>query len=941
MRTLPNVSRWSIRWREPLSIVSTTLSFLVLVILVLFSVVAWNAWSDYRLLNENVHLAQIASDLLSASDQFAAERGFTAAALNTSLTERHTLIEKLGKYRKTSDTYFADAVNGITQFKESHTHNVIFDLGLLHIEEAKQQIAELRKKVDSVFNGNSHQITTEEWFRGMSDTILHVQHVRELVMADQFITHSSASGYKTVRDWTWIISENMGRERALLATYLMTGTPIPEDAVFELNAYRHEIEHRLEMLNDLNGLDYIDPRILQSIQDINKALSGPYSDVRSSIYQNADSANYSVSGQQWMNAATRAIEAVLNLSKLSSEIIQADIDREKLNRLLTIFLLLLLSPLIILLLTKGTQKTRDATKALIAAKQSAEHNSENLKKEVVWREQIQEKLRLSEQSFLMLVMQNPVGIAVTGSDGACLFINSAGEKMLNQKMGEVITNKALLLTPPGSRMEIDIHHDEHTFGTAEGQICETIWKNKKERLILLNDITSRKTVESEVAHMTYHDKLTGLANRVLFGSRLEHAINRARRKGSMVAVLFVDIDKFKVINDTLGHSIGDELLGRVAGKLLGCVRDYDTVGRMGGDEFIVLIEDLDPADEADAVAAKIQFALSEKFIIQRHFLNISASIGISIYPRDTDNPDMLIQSADTAMFHAKEKGRGNVVHYNPKMGERFSERLELESCMHSAVNQKEFEIYYQPMVDANNKRVIGAEALLRWNHPLRGAVSPEEFIPVLEDMKLIIPLGKWILERVCAQNKAWQDSGLTPIVTSVNLSPVQLVLESLEKELNEILENTRLSPEYLELEITETALMQSPESCARTLQQIKAMGIHIAIDDFGTGYSSLSHLKTLPINKLKIDRSFVMDIPDDTDDMSITQAIISLTQNLNLDVIAEGVETAIQLEFLKENGCDNVQGFYFSQPLTAIQFEALLKEQSRDDELPNKRLAML
>jgi len=362
---------------------------------------------------------------------------------------------------------------------------------------------------------------------------------------------------------------------------------------------------------------------------------------------------------------------------------------------------------------------------------------------------------------------------------------------------------------------------------------------------------------------------------------------------------------------------------------------------MGGDEFIVLIEDLDPADEADAVAAKIQFALSEKFIIQRHFLNISASIGISIYPRDTDNPDMLIQSADTAMFHAKEKGRGNVVHYNPKMGERFSERLELESCMHSAVNQKEFEIYYQPMVDANNKRVIGAEALLRWNHPLRGAVSPEEFIPVLEDMKLIIPLGKWILERVCAQNKAWQDSGLTPIVTSVNLSPVQLVLESLEKELNEILENTRLSPEYLELEITETALMQSPESCARTLQQIKAMGIHIAIDDFGTGYSSLSHLKTLPINKLKIDRSFVMDIPDDTDDMSITQAIISLTQNLNLDVIAEGVETAIQLEFLKENGCDNVQGFYFSQPLTAIQFEALLKEQSRDDELPNKRLAML
>lgn len=943
MKAPPNISRWSLRWREPLWIISTTLYILAIVALALFSMVVWNSWSDYRLLNENAKLTRIASDLLSVSDQFAAERGFTAAALNTSSSEQaNRFREELEKYRETGDTHLENAVNEIIELNASHPENIIFDLGLLHIMEARQHVSSLRSRADSNPEGNPPVITTEEWFHEMSHAINRIQHVSELVITDQFLNHnSSASGYRTIRDWTWIISENLGRERALLASYLLAATPIPEDAVYELKTYHHEVEYKLGVLNGLNAIDYIDPRVIQSIQDINEALSGRFSETRDSIYQHADSGNYSVSSEQWLNAATQAIETVLALSQQCSEIIQADIEKEKFNKLLIIYFLLLLSPLLIFLLLKSIQKTRDTTKVLIATKQTAEIKSRELNKEVAWRKSIEEELRLSEQGFLRLVMQNPVGIVVTGDEGACLFINSAGERMLNQKMGEIIANKALLLTPPGFRVEIDINHNVHTFGTAEGQISETAWNNKKERLILLNDITSRKAVESEVAHMTYHDKLTGLANRVLFGSRLEHAINRARRKGSVLAVLFVDLDKFKVINDTLGHSIGDELLGKVAGKLLGCVRDDDTVGRMGGDEFAVLIEDLSRPDEADTVAEKIQVAQSGKIHIQRHYLNISASIGISMYPRDTDNPDMLIQYADTAMFHAKEQGRGNVLHFNPEMGVRFSERLELENCMHQAVRQQEFEIHYQPKVDGSSKRIIGAEALLRWNHPQRGAVSPEEFIPVLEDTGLIIPLGKWILERVCAQNKAWQESGLTPIVTSVNLSPVQLVLESLEKDLKEILHNTQLSPEYLELEVTETALMQSPESCARTLQQIMAIGIHIAIDDFGTGYSSLSHLKTLPINKLKIDRSFVMDIPHDTNDMSITRAIISLARNMNLDVIAEGVETADQLKFLKENGCDNMQGFYFSQPLTAIQFAALLKEQSRDDGLANRRLAML
>lgn len=332
MKTPPNLSRWNLRWREPLSIISTTIYFLVIVILVLFSMVAWESWSSYRLLDDNVKLSQVASDLLYASDQLAAERGFTAAALYASPSERQVFREELEKYRETGDIQFADAIDRIKEFAASHPRNLTLDLGLLHSEEAKQHIGQLRSRVDSRFNGNMDEIAIEEWFDGISDAIQHARHVRELIMADPFITLSSVSGYKTIRDWTWIISENLGRERALLATYLLTDTPIQDDAAYELKMYHQEVKHRLDMLNDLNAINYIDPRVISSIRDINEALSGQFSDIRDSIYQHSDSANYGVSGEQWLYTATRAIETVLILSRLSSEIIQADNRKREANQ---------------------------------------------------------------------------------------------------------------------------------------------------------------------------------------------------------------------------------------------------------------------------------------------------------------------------------------------------------------------------------------------------------------------------------------------------------------------------------------------------------------------------------------------------------------------------------------------------------------------------------
>ncbi|TVO69017.1 putative bifunctional diguanylate cyclase/phosphodiesterase [Sedimenticola selenatireducens] len=940
MKTPPHISHWALHWKNPFSAISTTLYFLAIVILILFALIAWRSWSDYRLLDEKVALNQLSANLRTASDQLAAERGFATAAINASASEREKFLAEVEKYRKSGDAILLDVMSWLQAQQERHAENIIIDLGLLHLKEAKRHIIELRERVDRHVGGNSAEITTEVWFSGISDAIGHEQHAHELIMANQ-LTHRSIDGYVAIKNWAWSISENVGRVRALLTPYLINKQPIPDFVSFELDSYQRQAEHGLEMLHKLDSIGYVDKRVIDALGKMRDSLSGDFSDIRTRIYKDAAHGNYEVNAEQWLGSATQTIESVLSFSELCSEIVKERINEEKEQKLHTIVQLLLITFVTIFLVAISIRKTRGAAKNLIEAKRTAEESTAELRTEVTWRKSVEEKLRLSEQSFLMLVMKSPVGIVVTGSDGACLFINAVAEKMLNQQKSEPLTNKALSLARLGSRLEIDIHREDHLWGTAEADINETVWGNKKQRLILLHDITSRKNVENEIVHMAYHDNLTGLANRTLFRSRIEHAINRARQKNTIVAILFVDIDGFNVINDTLGHAIGDELLGRIAGKLLTCVDDGDTVGRIGGDDFAVLLEDVQTPEAADACAQRIQNALSEKIPIRGHFINVSACIGISMYPRDADAPDLLMQSASSATFHAKEKGRGSILHFNPRMGERFTHRLELESHLHQAVKKREFEIYYQPMVSARSKRIIGAEALLRWKHPQLGAVSPDTFIPALEEMGLIIDLGRWVIENVCEQNKAWQESGLSHIVTSVNLSPLQLVLESLTQDLRKILADSRLSPEYLELEVTETALMQSPETCAMILQQIMAMGINIAIDDFGTGYSSLSHLRSLPINKLKIDRSFVMDIPHDEGDMSITQAIISLAHNLKLDVIAEGVETSVQLDFLGENGCEKMQGFYFSQPLTAIQFEALLNEQAKDDELPNRRLSML
>ncbi|MFQ6024707.1 MAG: putative bifunctional diguanylate cyclase/phosphodiesterase [Acidiferrobacterales bacterium] len=439
------------------------------------------------------------------------------------------------------------------------------------------------------------------------------------------------------------------------------------------------------------------------------------------------------------------------------------------------------------------------------------------------------------------------------------------------------------------------------------------------------DITERKRAEEIIVHQAYHDVLTNLPNRRLFVDRLTQGLARHYWHKRLVAVLFLDLDHFKRINDTLGHNVGDLLLKAVAERLTACVREGDTVARLGGDEFAINLADVAQANDVPKVAHKIIDTLSKPYVLEGHELFITTSMGISIYPDDAQDPETLLKTADIAMYRAKEHGRNNYQHYSPDMNVQASERLAMENSLRHALEREEFLLEYQPQVDIKTGRIIGNEALVRWQHPDLGMILPGKFIPLAEESGLIVPIGEWVLRTACAQNKAWQAAGLPPIPVAVNVSARQLRHENLLQTVDRTLQETGLNPNYLELELTES-IMQEPKEAIRLLSKLNTIGVQIAIDDFGTGYSSLNYLKRFPINKLKIDQSFVRDITNDPDDRAIVAAIITLAHSLNLKTIAEGVETQEQMAYLRSLECDEAQGNLLRPPLPAEHASKLLAE---------------
>jgi diguanylate cyclase (GGDEF)-like protein/PAS domain S-box-containing protein len=450
-------------------------------------------------------------------------------------------------------------------------------------------------------------------------------------------------------------------------------------------------------------------------------------------------------------------------------------------------------------------------------------------------------------------------------------------------------------------------------------------------LSLARDVTERKVLENHIQHLAYHDSLTDLPNRAMFNQHLHHAIVKAQRHGRRLAVLFIDLDRFKNVNDTLGHHAGDRLLQEMGRRIHSCLRSDDVMtrldqedllARLGGDEFVVLIEEVAETGQLANIARNILAATVREYLLDGQLVHMTASIGISLFPDDSHNEFTLMKHADIAMYRAKERGKNNFQFYSARMDMHSTKLLELESGLRRAIEREELVLHYQPKIDAKSGHISGAEALVRWHHPELGLLAPGHFIPLAEETGLIIPLSKWVLREACRQNLAWQSRGLPPMRMAINLSARQFTDDNLTADTSRVLKEVGMDHALLEIEITESMMMYNTERTIHLLSELRQLGISVAIDDFGIGYSSLSHLKHFPLDIIKIDRSFVRDIPVDLVDAAIADAIITMAKRMQVKVVAEGVETAAQLAFLCERGCDEIQGFFFSKPLPSEEFFA-------------------
>jgi diguanylate cyclase (GGDEF)-like protein/PAS domain S-box-containing protein len=573
------------------------------------------------------------------------------------------------------------------------------------------------------------------------------------------------------------------------------------------------------------------------------------------------------------------------------------------------------------------------------------------------RAQAENALRESEAHFRALVEQASDSFYVHDIEGRVIDVNQRGcdclgydrSELLGMSIADIDVDLSVeklkgLLDRITSKVPIALEsryrRKDGTVFPVEIRLGPIDIDGHRHLLSLVRDVTERKQLQDHIQHLAYHDPLTDLPNRAMFSRHLIHAMLQARRYVKGLALLFIDLDRFKNVNDTLGHDAGDRLLQEMARRLTTSLRSGDLVARFGGDEFVILLEEVTDLDHVSQVARQVLSALVKEYPLDGQLIHITASIGISIFPEDGRDEFSLMRHADVAMYRAKDSGKNNFQFYSAQMDLHSASQLALESSLRRALERNELILHYQAKVDAQNGRITGVEVLARWQHPELGLLYPEHFIPLAEETGLIVPLTKWVLREACSQNCRWQKEGLPPLRIAVNLSARQFADSNLLNDIAQTLHDVEMDPTLLELEITESMMMYDTDKTIQILARLKVMGIRIAIDDFGIGYSSLSHLKQLPIDIIKIDRSFIMDIPGNKADEAIADAIIAMGKSLKILVVAEGVEALEQLQFLRNRGCDEIQGFFFSRPIPAADFSQLLHKNLAEQQVRSSRLRL-
>lgn len=564
---------------------------------------------------------------------------------------------------------------------------------------------------------------------------------------------------------------------------------------------------------------------------------------------------------------------------------------------------------------------------------------------------IQHRQQKTEEKYRTIFEDAVIGIFQSRSDGSFASVNGALVRILGydspeQLMAEGSNLLSDLFVQPSQ--EVELRHAIEENEIIRNAELEVYGKDRTSRWVLANiravrdtngkielvegtieDITDRKRAEGRVQFLAYYDALTGLANRILLQDRLTKALASARRRNDKVALLFVDLDRFKLINDSLGHSFGDLLLQQVAERLKKWAREQDTVARIGGDEFLIVATGIEDVQDVGTTAERLLEEMNKEFVIQGRRFHISCSIGICIFPEHGADSEALVKNADAAMYSAKENGRNSFRFFSEDMNEQVLERLNIEHGLREAIEDNQFFLVYQPQIEIATGRIVAIEALLRWKHPKLGTVPPGKFIQVAENSGLIVPIGEWVLRTACSAMRDWQDRGIISVPVSVNVSAAQFRHGGFRDLVNRVLLETRLGPQYLELELTESLLMSNAEVMLSLLRSLKAMEIKLAIDDFGTGYSSLAYLRQFPVSKIKIDRSFIYDVAENPDSAAISTAVISMAKGLNLRVVAEGVENSSQMDFLRTHRCDDAQGYLISKPLSADEIARQIKNPSR------------
>lgn len=569
----------------------------------------------------------------------------------------------------------------------------------------------------------------------------------------------------------------------------------------------------------------------------------------------------------------------------------------------------------------------------------------SIRSDITDRKQMEDELKRSEEKYRIIAENTSDIISIINLDGEFLYLSPSHKRVWEHTVPDEEINNLFEWIVEEDR-DIFAYAIQHAFSTRKEYMVEcrintqrndVIWTESKinpimdeegnvtKLLLITRDVTDRKQSEETIHHLAYHDALTDLPNRRMYVQQLSKEMMQAKRFQSSLAVLFLDLDRFKDVNDSFGHDVGDMLLIEASKRLQACLKPGDVVARLGGDEFTIMQNQLLDRNEATALAEQIMYQLQRPFELDGHVFNVSCSIGIALYPQDGDNPEDLLKRADTALYTVKSRGKNGYDFFDPSMEAKSLERILMENEMRKAIEQEQFQIYYQPKIDIATSAMTGMEALVRWVHPELGIIPPNRFIPIAEETGMILALGEWILKQACKQNKNWHDQGYT-LKVSVNLSARQIYQKDLIEMIKDILQETKLSPHWLELEITESIFVKMEEATA-VLQQIRDIGIQISIDDFGTGYSSFSYIKSLPVDTIKIDASFIRDIHHNQESQAIVKAIVTIAQSLNMNVIAEGIELHDQVAALKENGCDHGQGYLFSKPLPTDDFDQLLRQE--------------